>query len=341
MTATPLADDIILDQIKHIDRLNIEWSRAVPIKLNVIDTKFTNKELSVFLNLDEDCNYHIFLNSVRTIRDFILKNKLTNYKVVCSETSARNNRVLNIESTKSPPKKFNFYTSSSFEGCDIFDEKGKTIVICDTNKSTTILDISTLIRQICGRLRDSIYKDHVTLILNTKKHRYAGVPKEVFDIKVLENIKLGKYTEHKFNTDTDEEYRNKELRSFTKEAYNSFYVNMFDKNIFFDDNLRKMDEYNFKLVSEIYESSISVLLEINNTEGLQGEEATIEVDWVRNKLKKDAEYSFDELKVLLAEEFEKRNIQFDGRNFKYYFPTFTKKIKTKNKIRSTYYKFEF
>ena len=31
---------------------------------------------------------------------------------------------------------------------------------------------------------------------------------------------------------------------------------------------------------------------------------------------------------------------FDGRCFKYHFPEYTKKIKTKNKIRETYYKFE-
>ena len=40
----------------------------------------------------------------------------------------------------------------------------------DTNISTTILDISTKIRQVCGRLRDSKYKDQCTLILNTSKH---------------------------------------------------------------------------------------------------------------------------------------------------------------------------
>jgi hypothetical protein len=99
-----------------------------------------------------------------------------------------------------------------------------------------------------------------------------------------------------------------------------------------------MDEYNFILVSEIYESSISVLKEINES-GMTGQVDKQEVNWV-TKLLKNKEYSYQELEELFQEELNKRNITFDGRCFKYYFPPFTKKVKTKNKIRATYYKFE-
>ena len=34
------------------------------------------------------------------------------------------------------------------------------------------MDISTLFIQICGRLRDSVYKDQVLFICNTNNHRY-------------------------------------------------------------------------------------------------------------------------------------------------------------------------
>lgn len=339
MTATPLSDKIILNEIQHLNRINIEWKNSVPIKLNLIDSRYTSKELSLILDLEEDCNYHIFLNSVRTIREFVLKYNLTDYKVVCSQTAANRNRVLNIESTKTLPKKYNFYTASAFEGCDIYDEKGKTIIICDTTISTTILDISTLIRQICGRLRDSIYKDQITLILNTSKHRYAGVSEEMFNLKVQENINLGKYVENKFKNDLDKEYKHKELRSYTKEAYHSFYVNRQDDEIFFDDNLRKMDEHNFKLIQEIYNTSISVLKEAEN----HNMEVCInkqKLDWIINLLNKNKEYSYSELEEIFSEEFKNRNLVFDGRCFKYYFPSFTKKVKQKNKIRSMYYKFD-
>lgn len=338
MTATPLVDNIILEEIKMLDVVNIVWDNAVPIKLNLIDTSFTNRELLYILQKEDNCNYHIFLNSVKTIRELVVKNKITDYKVVCSETSAKYNRTLNVESTTTAPKKYNFYTATAFEGCDIFDPKGKTIILCDTNIATTILDISTLVRQICGRVRDSIYKEEIILILNTVKHRYAGISKELFDIKVKENITLGKYTETKFNTDPDPEYKIKELRSFSKETYNSFYVNLYKNELFFDDNLRKMDEYNFNLIKEIYNSSISVLKEAT-THGIVTDVSKAKMDWVSSKLDKHREYTFTELETLFKEEFLKRKLIFDGRCFKYYFPEYTKKVKAKNKIRETYYKF--
>lgn len=339
MTATPLDDDIILDEIKSLPRLNITWTKAQAIKLNLIDTTFTSKELIKILlkNSEPEINYHIFLNSIKTIKDIVTKANLSDYKVVCSETSRQNNRTLKMGTTLDAVAKYNFYTSTAFEGCDIFDPTGKTIILCDTNIATTILDISTLVRQICGRLRDSIYKEEVTLILNTSKHRYAGTSAAVFKTLVQENITLGKYTEEKFNTDEDSLYKEKELRSYSAETYNSFYVNRYNNVIFYDDNLRKMDEYNYKLITEIYNSSISVIKEASKYQ-IEVSDNTNQ-NWITEKLK-NKEYSFSELEQLFAEDFLKLGLVFNGYIIKDYFPTFVKIRKVKNKIRETYYKFE-
>ena len=334
MTATPLDDDIILEEIKDLPKLTIKWTKAQSIKLNLVDTSFTNKELLKLFQKDEDCNYHIFLNSVKTIKDLVTKSKISDYKVVCSEKSRINNKTLHMGSTLDSPKKYNFYTATAFEGCDIYDPIGKTVILCDTSISTTILDISTLVRQICGRLRDSVYKEEVTLILNTSKHRYAGTPVSIFKINVEENIKLGKYTADKFNLDPDPMYKEKELRSYSSETYNSFYVNKYQDKIYYDDNLRKMDEYNYKLITEIYNSSISVIKEAVKHDFVLKEEE----NWIRKKLQK-RDYSFSELQELFEEDFRQRNLVFNGYTIKDYFPEFTKSRKTKNGIKETYYAF--
>lgn len=339
MTATPLNEDIILEEIKHLPRLNIKWTRSTPVKLKIIDVSFTNKELLKILKSTDNCNYHIFLNSVATIKDLITKSGITDYKVVCSETSRNNIKTLNTGSTLDAVKRYNFYTATAFEGCDIFDPIGKTIILCDTNIATTILDISTLVRQITGRLRDSMYKDEVTIILNTTKHRYAGTSQEGFDVKVKENIKLGKYTEYKFHSEEDPLYREKELRSFSPEKYNSFYVNKYKDNIFYDDNLRKMDVYNFKLISEIYDSSISVIKEAIEHNFKIQEKVEKTNNWINSKLE-NREYSYTELEELFKEDFEKHGLIFNGYTIKDHFPAFEKVRKMKNKVRETYYKFE-
>jgi hypothetical protein len=336
MTATPLDDNIILDELKNLPQLNIKWTRAESINLNLIDTTFTNKELIKIITSLEDVNYHVFLNSIKTIKDIVTKSGITDYKVVCSETARNSNKTLKMGSTLDPVKKVNFYTATAFEGCDLFDPKGKTIILCDTNIATTILDISTLVRQICGRLRDSIYKEEVTLILNTSKHRYAGVTKEFFNLQVKENVRLGKYAEFKYNNDSDPLYKEKELRSFTAEAYNSFYVNKFNNQIFYDDNLRKVDEYNYLLITDIYSSAISVIKEASKNQMIVKQPK--QIDWVSAKLS-NREYSFSELEELFTKEFEERGLVFNGHSLKDRFPTFTKSRKIKNKVRETYYKF--
>lgn len=338
MTATPLDEDVILEEIKDLPRINITWTKAIPIKLSIIDTSFTSKELLNNIRKEDDVNYHIFLNSVRTIKEVIKKSNITDYKVVCSETSKKKNKSLKLGTTLDDVKKYNFYTASAFEGCDIFDPKGKSIILCDTTIATTILDISTLIRQICGRLRDSVYKEDITIILNTSKHRYAGISKEMFNLKVEEGIKIGKYTEYKFNTDSDPLYKEKELKSYSSEVYNSFYVNKFKNNIFFDDNLRKMDVYNYKLITQIYNNSISVIKEINsnNMEVVKFKKS----NWILDQLE-NREYTFSELEDIFKPQFEERGLIFNGFTIKDYFPQFEKTRKTKNKIKETYYKFNY
>ena len=58
-------------------------------------------------------------------------------------------------------------------------------------------------------------------------------------------------------------------------------------------------------------------------------------NWIKDKLS-DREYSYSELEELFKDDFP----SFSGKIIKDYFPSFTKKRKTKNKIKEMYYQFE-
>lgn len=340
MSATPLTELCILKELEDIDRITIQWKDTTPVKIEVLDTHFTTSELFNVFNRDPFCNWHIFLNSVATIRQVVPKLD-DDYKVVCSTANQKKSLVkLNYGTTLDAAKKYNFYTSCSFEGCDIFDKKGRTVIVCDTSIATTILDISTLIRQICGRLRDSVYKDQVILILNTHKHRYAGLDDFSFKSRVVTNIRDGKRCEEQFNSFSQAD-KNLEIRKYSPETYNSFYVNMYNLRIFYDDNLRKMDEYNYKLVSEIYDNSISVMkvCEDNNLETVYGE--TKGVNWVKEKLLAK-EYTYAELEATFKPIFAANGVEWSKQtSIDQYFPSYTKKRKTIKGVKETIYKFSF
>lgn len=67
-------------------------------------------------------------------------------------------------------KRINFYTSTCFEGCDIYDPDGMTYIVSDGRRANTLVDISTLFTQICGRIRNSRYQDRVTHIFSTTRY---------------------------------------------------------------------------------------------------------------------------------------------------------------------------
>ena len=120
-------------------------------------------------------NYHMFMNSVKGIADIISKAKLTpdNCRVVCANTGKNKAKLpegFTISSANDPVKTINFYTSTCFEGCDLLDWDSRTFIICDPNRPTTVLDISTSMLQICGRIRNSRNKDEMTLIYNTTRY---------------------------------------------------------------------------------------------------------------------------------------------------------------------------
>lgn len=130
------------------------------------------------ITFNEGPNYHMFINSVKGIRDIICKAGLTpdNCRVLCAKTKENERKLpqgFPISSTTDPVKTINFYTSTCFEGCDILDKNGRTFIICDPNRPNTLLDISTSMLQISGRIRNSDHRDELTLIYNTTRYEEA------------------------------------------------------------------------------------------------------------------------------------------------------------------------
>ena len=120
-------------------------------------------------NKGGDDNYHIFLNSVEGITRIIRLAGLRpdECRIVCSQSgdSKDNNQKklgeFMIQTTTDPVKTFNFYTSTCFEGQDIYDESGRIFIVSEAFKDHTKMDVMTTLLQICGRIRDSRYNNEI------------------------------------------------------------------------------------------------------------------------------------------------------------------------------------
>ena len=272
MTATPLQDYNILEELKNLPQIEITWPNSIPVHVQVINTRFTCKEVIDQINecAKQDYNLHIFINSLNTIRSIINRISNVEFRTICSKDAEHKDKSegkLKVKSINSPICKVNFYTATAFEGVDIYDPKGKTVVISDTNISQSLVDISTLFIQICGRLRDSIYKDQVLFICNTNNHRYLKYKTDdEFDKDSLEIERKARIFESDFII-MKPESQETTLKSWDANPvfYQGNYLGKTTDKIIYDANFKKIDKQNYNVISNVFSSTVNVLNNLNAT----------------------------------------------------------------------------
>lgn len=266
MTATPIEREYVLEELKHLPICEIDWPHLQEVKIRSRQTSkpahYIVRECRKVLDNDLPYNLHIFVNSVEFIAKVIDLAKLTSeqVKVVCStsgDNGEQNQRKLGreypIEQPSDPVRRINFYTSTCFEGCDIYDEQGVTFIVSDGSKSNTLLDISTLFTQICGRLRDSKYKGEIIHVYSTTK--YSG------EVTLDEFVAATKKTLQEAVQYADEINELSEatrIKTLSKIKYiNEQYVRIEDNRLIVDRNLANMDIVNFKICRHIYRTYVN------------------------------------------------------------------------------------
>ena len=210
-----------------------------------------------------DDNYHIFLNSVQGISRIIRLAGLApeDCRIVCSvsEEAARQNREklppgFSIGSTTGPAKLFNFYTSTCFEGQDIYDVNGRTFIVSEKYRDHTKMDIQTSLLQICGRIRDSRYRTEITQLYAFSK--YKEVSREEFEAEINREV-----AQAELNAQAYDRLVGAERERFIKDFLpTSPYIGV-DSNgrIVLDRNLANYEIVNYNIVNGIYRSQVNMV----------------------------------------------------------------------------------
>lgn len=258
LSATPLTEENTLNELSDVDIINIRWEGKSRIQLNY--TLTPQYVRAVLKRIDEykdtEVNLHIFINSVSTIKKIVSKmDGGVSFRTVCSPNNKDRSSV-NYRGINSKVMKVNFYTSTAFEGADIFDENGKTIVVSDTRISSTISDICTFLPQIAGRLRNSKYINQIEYIFSAESHRYYNKSQEEFGLFVAENKVNGENILSGVSKLDKREY-NSTFSVFSSglDELQKSYVNIYDGKLFYDNNLKliDIDNYNqFMVITELY-----------------------------------------------------------------------------------------
>ena len=181
VTATPNKEQFIPKKLAGIEFMSLNWADAKKTNISVQKVTKNGNDYIVetcrqYLDGEIDGSAHIFYNSVKEIISVVKSiMALPNYKkdsikIVCSDSDFNKRNINKVDSglfhkSLSPTKIINFYTSCVFEGCDIEDEFGRTYIVVNSNRTSSKVCMTTLVPQICGRVRNSVYINGVKMLV--------------------------------------------------------------------------------------------------------------------------------------------------------------------------------
>lgn len=272
MTATPIDKEFMLDELKDLPITRIQWQDIKEIE---VIQKCTNSPKKTVCKLIMEAlgnkifgNLHFFVNSVEFAASVIQETKLApeQVRIVCAEDSTqgkgkKSNQAklgdnYKIEDTTTPVKRINFYTATAFEGCDIYDENGRTYVVSDKYKAHTLVDISTLFIQIAGRIRNSSYGGEIVHIFNETRYS-GGITYEEFSESTCREWIRSERLVAEVNAMT-QECREVVIKGLMQKGLDIKYLGCEEGRLILDRNLFKLDMRNFKITHKIYLSSDSL-----------------------------------------------------------------------------------
>ena len=184
VTATPNDSDLIPDEIKDVPFTRVHWENAVAVNIKEKHTDTVAECNSLVIEVckqhllgETEGNAYIFYNSVQEIITVIKKLKkmdgfsADNVNIFCASNDRNNHKIANqlgvrfLKGNLNDCKKINFLTSTTYEGCDINDEVGKTYIVVSSKRDSTALTNHILVPQICGRLRKSVFKKEAVMFV--------------------------------------------------------------------------------------------------------------------------------------------------------------------------------
>ena len=190
LSATPIDEDYEIDFFKKLPHYKVVWPQGIPITVRKIKATCLPHGLARLIRIFKEEGIYlpdicgerkkveqlfIFLNSVTTIKQVIDTLELEEDEVkVCCAQRQRNRLILGRlkrESAITPNKRINFFTKKSFQGCNLFSNNGLIIVASDVHRTQTLVDITTTMEQISGRLREN--DEFHNIFRNTMVHIFS------------------------------------------------------------------------------------------------------------------------------------------------------------------------
>lgn len=317
MTATPLKGIAVLKELENCPTKRVEWEEKEQKEVRLIPVRSVQKSLAELVGQnyaeriagETDINLHIFINSVNTSVNiaYDLNVPPEHVRIVCSENDEKNiyktGNKYKIETMDSQSKIINFYTATAFCGTDIYDENGVTVIASDVRKQHTLLDVSTMIPQIMGRIRNSRYKDHALHIYSENRYDNSNSEEEYL-ASIREDFEQAKNYAEDINKMRPESIsQTYEALSLSGKLRNDCIVLGEDGKVYADENILRIDLANYYLRKSYTTQGLKDSYTAENFTFQVDEEVQKEIDRLVNSAK-NHRYSFKDAFLEYADAIE-------------------------------------
>ena len=249
ISATPYQFDYY--RMKELDYIKIKITESVGL-VNLVRAKSVRASLKYIIEdgLNNDSKYFLFINCVTEIVKLLELLKLEDCRIFCSDGNNKENFQKLGEYLKfwrKQPKnddfaKFNFFTTTSFEGWDMNIENAVVIVATDIHKSRTLVGIDKCV-QALGRARKT-----------TKALYHVFNDRNIPNYKSLKDIKASNFKQAKMIYNTSKICYNEAKATGNKFMMTSSvekFCSITDSGLKF--NPIKVEQINYKdWINEIY-----------------------------------------------------------------------------------------
>lgn len=184
LSATPIPYKFKPKELTELSEYEIEWKNTVKIRPFRIPS---NHPFALAINIIKNykmghafelcgCKveeYFFFVNTVSAIKHIVEAAELTpeEVKIICGKNESNKNKLgkFPIEDATGKNKTFTFCTKAVFYGVDFHSQAGLAIILSDGNSKSSLLDVSTDIMQIAGRIRtkENPFQNVILHIYNT------------------------------------------------------------------------------------------------------------------------------------------------------------------------------
>ena len=214
LSATPIPYKYQPEELIGFPYYEINWTNSIRVKPYRVQTDSPFSLAAAIIQKHKAGNsliieekavqeYFFFVNTVNGAKQIIKAAKLApeEVKIVCAKGGINNLKLgerYKIQDISEQNKTFNFLTKTAFYGADIYSEAGLAIIVSDGWVRSTLLDITSDIHQIAGRIRnDNNPFKHIILHIHSPKANLLS--REEFESELSQRIREAEQDINSFN----------------------------------------------------------------------------------------------------------------------------------------------